>query len=276
MKRLLLILLLLYYFLPVVSEYDDIISLQVNALSELSYKSKEEIFNLRKSFVAKSIFSTPDYAPSQEVFGQIVGGKPWIANTHCFSAQRNMAVVDGVSEESRYINNPNALVSVEFRWLWKVNNPDNYYFCKSDYVTTMIPKEIFYNKSKNEIDVVYEQLPFVDKKMFYILNGLNANDLGYKYAYLDKSKSTYHIDFVNRKNISNKIHKFCDYIHLGGSCKVPGGCNNASPRQPELEFINKDMQNSTNKYIYIKLWKNKPLTPFTKPDIVEKIIFEKS
>ena len=37
----------------------------------LSYKSKQEIYNIRKNAVKKSIFNYDYYEPSNEVFGQI-------------------------------------------------------------------------------------------------------------------------------------------------------------------------------------------------------------
>ena len=43
---------------------------------ELSYKTKEEILNLRKNYVNNSIFASKNYKPSEELFGQIVDGKP--------------------------------------------------------------------------------------------------------------------------------------------------------------------------------------------------------
>lgn len=260
---------------------DNIIPIKVNPPCELSYKSKQYVYNLRKNYVQKSIFSNPNYKPSDEVFGGIVGGKPWIANTYCYNRSAHKAQVNGYSEESRYINNPTVLVALEFRWLFGLDNPSEEYICKTDSVTMLLPKSVVYNKTKNEIIVTYAKLPFSSniygKDCSFLLNGVNANDLGYKYAYVDNSLSTYKLNFVNSNNISTNIYRFRDYIHLGGSCRVPGGCNNSSPNQPELMFRSpKTAYNNSGKYIYIKLWKQKPASSKAKPDIVEKIVLEKS
>ena len=87
------------------------------------------------------------------------------------------------------------------------------------------------------------------------------------------------MQFVNNSNISTNITEFQDFIHSGGSCGHESGCNNASPSQPMLDFENSHKQNAPyeyNKEIYIKLWKNKPLSQNDKPDIVERIIIEKA
>ena len=143
----------------------------------------------------------------------------------------------------------------------------------------MLPKKITYNGLKKEISVTYERLPFVTNgnHAFYTFNGLNARDLGYKYAYVDKKQSTYEPEFTESDNISNTVIEFRNYIHVGGSCKHSQGCNNGSPRQSYLEF-KENLSGNIDKEseIYIKLWKEMPSSPSAKPDIVEKIILEHS
>ena len=125
------------------------------------------------------------------------------------------------------------------------------------------------------IIVKYYHLPFTtnNNPSFYTFNGVNARDLGYKYAYLDKKKSTYDVDFISSDNLSTGIQEFQNFIHLGSSCRHEGGCNNGSPRQHFLEFkSNETSYNYENRYIQIKLWKNKPKSPEDPADITERII----
>ena len=125
------------------------------------------------------------------------------------------------------------------------------------------------------IIVKYYHLPFTtnNNPSFYMFNGVNARDLGYKYAYLDKKKSTYDVDFISSDNLSTGIQEFQNFIHLGSSCGHEGGCNNGSPRQHFLEFkSNETSYNYENRYIQIKLWKNKPKSPEDPADITERII----
>lgn len=254
---------------------DKIINIPINPPTELSYKLKENIYTSRINYVKNSIFNSDNYQPSDEIFGNIVSGKPWIANDICKDWQTKAYKINGPSEESRFINNPTILVAIEYPFSF--SNYNDISWC-TDPVSTITPKQITYQKSKNEITVTYEKLPFETENnhSFYMFNGLNARDLGYKYAYIDQSKTTYDkIIFTNTSNISNEIIEFQNFIHLGSSCQVPGGCNNGSPRQSYLEFKQQDTDYSqSNGEIYIKLWHTKPSAPSKKADITEKIIIQ--
>ena len=158
----------------------------------LSYKSKAEVFALRKEAVSKSIFKNSDYQPSTEVFGQIEDGKPWVSMNSCVLQGDERSVISGPSEESRFILNPTALVMI------------NYPFSNWCSVGENKPHEnisgVSYNENKNEIIVTYDMLYYstLSNNAFYEFQGLNARDLGYKYAYVDTSKSTFELNFVKR------------------------------------------------------------------------------
>ena len=239
----------------------------------LSGKSKEEVFELRKQYVANSIFADENYSPSEEVFGEIESGKPWIALNNCLDPETSASRTDGVSEEARFILNPSILVAVEHPFNF---HEDNLEWCTNK-VNVMLPERVVFNEEKNEISIVYRQLPFVTNSGdFYTFNGINARDFGYKYAYVDLSKSTFQPEFAHEENVSNTVAEFQNFIHLGGSCGVEGGCNNGSPNQPMLNFYDTTEKFSDKSgVIYIKLWKNPPASPEDEPDITEKIIIEK-
>ena len=260
---------------PSVDNETEIIDIQINPPTELSYKLKENILEARANYVQNSIFHSGNYHPSDEVFGSIESGKPWIANDICKDWQTKALKIDGPSEEARFINNPTILVAIEYPFSF--SNFDDVSWCTNS-ISTISPTKITYQKSKNEITVSYKRLPFETENnhSFYTFNGVNARDLGYKYAYIDQSKTTYDkIIFQNDRNISKGIIEFQNFIHLGSSCKVPGGCNNGSPRQTYLEFKQQDTDYSqSNGEIYIKLWHKKPSSPSQKADIIEKIIIE--
>ncbi len=245
----------------------------VNQPIPLSGKSKSEIYKIRKNYVMSSVFANKDYVPSEDVFGGIVSGKPWISADVCIDTATNHLKITGPSEESRFINNPTMLVAIEYPY------PVRYSDTKTctGYNFEMIPKEITYSQSKKEITVKYYHLPFTtnNNPSFYMFNGVNARDLGYKYAYIDNSKSTYKVNFIHPDNISTDVKEFQNFIHLGSSCGQEGGCNNGSPRQAFLEFkSNETSYNYKYREIYIKLWKSLPKSSSEKPDMVERIILE--
>jgi len=248
------------------------INIPVNRPISLSGKTKAEVYKIRKGYVETSIFKNQNYEPSEEVFGQIEDRKPWVANYICHKHNDDPLPTKGASEESRFINNPTVLLGLEYPfWFHSVTD---YTFCDTD-LSTLIPLSITYNSDKKEITVEYQHLPFSTQydHTFYQFNGINAKDLGYKYIYFDKSKSTYDIEFSRPSNISTDVYELYNFIHLGYSCNVNGGCNNGSPRQEFVEFKNNNPGSEVGKMIYLKLWKNRPKSPKQEADIAEKIIF---
>ena len=248
-------------------------NVSVNPPIPLSYKSKAEVFALRMAAVEKSIFKNPSYKPSEEVFGGIEDGKPWISINSCVQMNDGKSDISGASEESRFILNPTALVMI--------NYPFSNWCSAGEYKEHENISAVSYDASKNEIIVTYYMLnfPTLTNNALYEFNGVNARDLGYKYAYVDKSKSTFDLQFTNDENIGNSVAEFQNFLHTGGSCKHESGCNNGSPYQPMLHFENPHKENApykNNKEIYIKLWKNRPNSTYDAPDIVERIIIEKS
>lgn len=251
----------------------DFQHIAVNLPTALSGKSKSEIYNIRKKYVKESVFAKANYEPSEEVFGGIVGGKPWISANVCANPQTGLQSINGPSEESRFINNPTMLVAIEYPFIVHYTDSER---CASKRVE-LIPTSIKYSAKKKLIIVKYYHLPFStnNNPSFYVFNGINARDLGYKYAYIDMNKSSYPVDFIHSDNISAGIKEFQNFIHLGGSCGHDGGCNNGSPRQPFLEFkSNATSYNNENRVIYIKLWKSMPKSPDAPADIIEKIILK--
>lgn len=248
-------------------------NIAVNYPVSLSYLTKEKIYEIRKRYVAQSIFENPNYEPSEFVFGQIESGKPWMRATVCGRMEDGKYNINGPSEEARFINNPTVLVALEYPF--SVTNP-NYPDCES-VQAIMLPKSVSYNGETNEITVVYQNFPVViQNNSFYQFNGINAKDFGYDYFYLDKSKSTYQPEFFNSDNPSERVIQFQNFLHLGSSCGHEGGCNNGSPRQPALEFTYKSPQfTRQNVKLYLKLWKNSPSSPDAPADINEIIVIEK-
>ena len=247
----------------------ETVKIEYNFPIALSGKSKEEIYQIRKEYVKKSVFSDENYEPSEEVFGGVEGGKPWISLDICNGDGHSK--VTGPSEEARFIVNPAVLVALEFPFLFDY---DNEQWC-NDTTNAMIPADVSFNGGRNEITVTYSKFPFYTQNPnFYQFNGLNARDLGYNYAYVDFLKSTFVPKFKNRYNIARNVVKFQNYIHTGSSCKVEGGCNNGSPRQNFLEFEYPEKKYSSDGKIYIKLWKSKPFSHWLKADMTEIIIIK--
>ena len=253
-------------------------TLKINPRSEYSFLTKKEIFDIRKRYVQDSIFARKNYKPSAREFGSIANNKPWWGNIRCQELDYKgdyTEHIQGKSEQSLKINNPNMLVSLNNYVIpWHTEANDD--FCTSEY-SKFLPHSLKYDKN-NKLLVIEYQVPrrFLDMRAnisgnsvrFPIqLSGLNALDFGYKYVYAFDTKNIQMYDYNN--NITKHIGEFVDYIHLGNSCKYKGGCNNISP----VQFDKMIMLTNLPAEINLKLWKNEPINKYIKADIYYKIVF---
>ena len=226
-------------FSPINSAYSQ--DIKINPLQEYNYKTKKEIFDIRKKYVKESLFYTPDYEPSEEIFGQIVDGKPWWGLEHviCSNSKDNTS---GISNLSKYINNPNMLIVVGQAYTFHKKSDMNW-FCNSEFAK-YIPYEMKYDANEKMITAKYKMSRYLvdnakyyagrrDSRYYIMIQGLNAKDFGYRYGLIYNLSN---ITMRNHPNAAEDYYEFADYIHLGGSCGAEGGCNNISPQQPALEF----------------------------------------
>lgn len=238
------------------------IGLNVNPVSDYDNLSKEDIYSLRKKYVSESLFSYNGYEPSEEVFGQIQSYKPWYGLTYSGCIVNTIGtnkVIEGPSEESRFVNNPNMLVGIVSG---AQDVPLGHSVCFDKDFWAM-PESMSYDSTTKTITAIYN----FRYKGYYILTGINARDFGYRYVFADKVEN---FKFRNTPNISEQVFEFVDYIHLGGSCKFNDGCNNGSPHQRYLDFTFDDFPAE----LHIKLFRERPSTTHVTPDINYKIIFK--
>jgi len=243
----------------------------VRPMSELSYLSKDEILKRRVNFVSASkIFGDLDYKPNPAVF-QIEDSLPWISAPELVKhgVNNNPNIGKGVSCHSLPINNPELLLNVSV--LDYGDSRDSKYASDADY---FIPKKVLWVKKENRIKVYFDLAEFLKHNPQYPktqidinLAGINARDFGYNWVKCVKQENVFFKTKYN--NISQTPYELKDYIHKGFACKLKSGCNNHSPYQEQLDMII-----SKPAYLMFCLWKNKPLTNFSKPDIIYEMFFE--
>jgi hypothetical protein len=238
-----------------VSVSSEITQIPVNDPMEFNYKTKAEIYDIRKTFVAQSLFKNSSYQPSEAVFGKIEGGKPWrgLIREVCSNDARYASYGD--SEESRFINNPSALIMLDGGL-----PPDQEVF-PCDREMFLLPQSITYYKKENTLKIQIPMKKFLETlqknyRIKFQINGLNARDFGYEWVYAD---SYGNVNFENKARVQAEPQQFKNFIHLGQSCGIAGGCNNGSPSQEELAFFIFPAQPAK---IHFKLWKNKPGTRY--------------
>lgn len=253
--------------------------LVINPLSNYTYKSVEEITNIRKKYVATSIFKKETYEPDISAFGQMQDKKAWWGIDHiiCYDEKQDTNIrKEGLSEESRFINNPNMLLGVLVSQIFE-RTSDLKSLCE-DKALQMIPTSITYDKKYRLITATYKATPNFMKQfgkkghIKFLLTGLNARDFGYKYAYaIDTANIAFNPAYsIKGNSLDYGIVKFEDHIALGKACEVDGGCNNTTPYQPALEFIIMKLPAE----ITISLWKHKPMYKNQPASMYYKIKFE--
>ena len=131
-----------------VIKIDKYTNIKINLPSEYNYMSKNQIYRLRIKYVKDSLFYNANYEPSEEVFGQIVDGKPWWGLISCdelnYKGDYHQRI-EGDSKVSVQMNNPNALVGLSMPYLpWSFDY--NKEFCTGEY-SKFIPLSLKYSEN---------------------------------------------------------------------------------------------------------------------------------
>ena len=256
-------------------------SFQIQEPEEYDYKTRDEVFATRLKQIqmyqngARKMYNEDFiklYSPSDKVFAGVQDNAPWwgLKGLACRGTTNTTL---GLSDESRFINNPMLLVAIDTNWAWEVRN----WVCDDIYpkptMLHLVPAlkkfTAYYNISDfdraiNE-HVVIDDSKKEEMKYFYMLSGLNARDFGFEYGYVPQYKN---IQFKHKNNISTDTYQFRNYIHRAGSCKVEGGCNNGSPFQDQLVF--KITQYPAE--ITVHLYKQQPESKTKEPDAIFELI----
>ena len=263
---------------------NEAVRIDFTAPVELDGMTKAEVFTLRRQAVLRhQELLINDYHPSAAAFGQIVDGKPWWGTIGEFYYSKGERSIDGPSEESRFILNPYMLAFPEmwgfsiwtsdFSWKTdKMPSLDDFpFFCR--------PETIVIHPAAREGSSVYHITrwmeairPYTDNpinvsQIDFDLMMINTRDLGFGWAYIDLAESTN----LQQLNHADRPFGLREFIHLGGSCGYPGGCNNGSPFVAELSNLSIAALPAE---IAIRLWQQPPQNAASLPDFTFRIHFE--
>lgn len=243
-------------------------ALEPNPLIELDYLTKDQVYDLRKAYVASYpyLYDASQYELSDVVFGQIEDGKPWMGMLGLAYYGCGKKSNEGLSDESRFIANPFLLIGLAEGYIFTLRNenlPPTPIYPK--------PKELYWNRDWTFASVKYDLSSYFElaeeyskyKTDYHHLGFYyyNARDFGYKYLYLDRSKS----HNVIYDWLAHKALPLIQYIHCGGHSWIhPQGINNMSPPQDgsgvQIWKLPARM--------HIKLWKDKPASVDAEADLV--------
>lgn len=248
----------------------------LNGLREFDFMTKQELYALRKKLVQQNAeLVQGKYIPSENVFGAIADGKPWwgMEGQWCYDSGNRS--IEGLSEESRFFLNPFLLLAIDGWWGVK----------KSGHCFVSYPRvvSLIWYASEKKAVATYDISRFKrerkyshicdkcrnDKNIYLELINYNARDFGYNYVYAVPKLSKEVIP-QQKSRLFEDACQLRSFIHLGSSCGYPGGCNNASPYEPDMLFMVKKIPAE----IYCKLWKEKPANKEQQADFVFVIEFK--
>ncbi|MDP2653317.1 MAG: hypothetical protein Q8Q08_04725 [Candidatus Omnitrophota bacterium] len=256
-----------------VSDVIEPVTIPIYPPVELDGKTREDIFNMRKEIVARhSGLVLGEYTPSLHLFGNIMDGRPWwgLKGQYCYADGEKS--IEGESEESRFWMNPFLLLwADECSAFRRGENCDPIYL-------QAVSLEWF--PIERKAVAIYDYSGFLQEKQkagfssgdFYkpllMLGSYNARDFGYEYAWVSPSESA-RVQF-KMGQLTRTPSKLDSFVHLGQSCHYPGGCNNASPFEPELDF----WVESLPAEIHASLWHTQPRSPSQEADFTFVIKFQ--
>ena len=227
----------------------------LNDPTELDFKSRAEVFEIRKHYVLKyPELLEGKYSPSRVVFGQITDGKPWWGLDGQYCLGQGQKSIHGPSEETRFLANPFILLAVDEAAVWVPPGK-----CFPVYPR---PVSLVWDAQHKTATVTYDMTRYwgewrrVMTRTFgpkYQFVNYNARDFGYNYLAVVKANSPNAVPYGGAKMFEQPIYMQA-FIHTGGSCGYPGGCNNQSPFEADLQFWIKHAPAQ----MQVKLWKNRP------------------
>lgn len=249
--------------------------------AELDGMSRAEVIALRREAAARdSSLFVPDYAPNDEVYGRISDGRPWWGMEGQYLHGAGERSPDGPSEEARFLLNPLLLVGGGFtgmsiwnrRFRWKPG-VDGTSFAAAGIDLQPSARDLILWPDERRAEVTYDVSawvraaePLVDGPVRaegsdFNLYPINAHALGFQYAGIDLQRTRNLEPWKTSEDAVQLLH----YIHLGRSCRYFGGCNNGSPRTPELDSIRLVELPAT---IAVRLWFAKPWSIADDPDFL--------
>jgi len=251
--------------------------------AELDFKSKAEVLESRKAAVLRyPHLISGDYEPSDAVFGQIEDGRPWWGITGHFYLGPGERSIEGPAEEARFLLNPYLLVAAEFDGLFyswdtrritegDLRRPDFPFHCEASQLRWS-PREARAEVTYNVSQCLARTNPWTTQPLglanaYFSLIAYNARDMNLNYIYVSYPDSRN----VSKLDAPTSAYANPQYLHRGGSCGYPGGCNNMSPDTPEISWIN---ITELPAQAVVWLWRQRPWSVKQSPDMVFVIHFK--
>ncbi len=267
---------------------------------DLKGKTKDEILKLREEQLLWhwDVFGDEAYQPVPAILSAVDESRPWWGldgEYHYGEGWTGEQNIEGPSEESRFLLNPLLLVAlVDLEAVTDILKVDDSTSNSEDRWDSNIeekspdffpaysgPRSLVWWPAQSRAEARYDagshfrdfmegegaSENLEERRMILWLTAYNAQDFGFHWAYI----SLEHSQNVSHGNHLPEPFQLREFIHVGGSCGYPGGCNNASPFVKELCCFR--VSHFPAK-VQVFLWKDKPDSAETTPDMIFDIWVE--
>jgi hypothetical protein len=263
---------------------------------DLDDKTVLDVRRLRGAAVEKHLayFSydrIDQYVPDTRIFGSIVDRKPWYGVEGLFLYGPGPRAAEGVSQRSKSIVNPLALLWPSFFGptlavykLWDEEKLKSHpALIGGPSPLTPFPRKLRWSaqsrKAVLEVNGT-EYREFLRQTLKVRPEGLpwqlevettNARDVGLNYWKVDERQSRN--IFLKEPQTYTYDHPIqsAQYYHVGFSCRLPGGCNNLSPYEAELDGV---VVETFPAVVHFDLWNSFDQKSPTRPDFSFVIDFK--
>jgi hypothetical protein len=250
-----------------------VVNIPILPAEDFNFKPNTQIFSRRKEEVLKhSNLLKSNYTLSEDVFGQILDKRPWwgTLGEAYYGAGQNS--IRGLTVQSIFIVNPFLLAAI------RATPGLSRQLTESDLLTKNYPNcfpatNLRWWPKEGKAEVTYQisalknQMCSLFHTSSWEFNGelglelINARDLGLEYVYIPPTWA-YNMKLGSPMRGPIKIPQ---YLHCGGSCGFPGGCNNMSPATPSLDDVTYEKLPAR---VVLMMWKNAPATGREPPDMI--------
>jgi hypothetical protein len=244
----------------------DSVEVVLQSPVELDFKTKAEVLQLRREAVARyPQLLAREYAPSEAVFGKVADGLPWWGIAGHFYYDTGERSIAGPSEESRFILNPFLLAAAEFNasWMGVIAEQE-----VSTFPLYCPPRGLHWFPRQSYAEVAYDA-SCISMRMNVPFNliAYNARDLGLNYVFVSYPHSLN----ISKQDPPQTAYANPQFLHQGGSCGYPGGCNNMSPSTPEINGLR---ITALPAGVTVWFWSRRPASTEQKPDMTFIVRFQ--
>lgn len=251
------------------SNISEVFYVNLQPPAELDFKSKSEVLQLRREAVEQyPELLAGSYRPSTQIFGQIVDGLPWWGIAGQFYYGNGEQSIAGESEESRFILNPYLLIAADPWRMWDKNSVSEASIQSPNFLFYCPPQYLFWKPHESYGEVGYSAncASALSYRNFDLIS-YNARDMNLNYIYVSYADS----QNVTKGEIPESAYAIPHYIHQGGSCGYPGGCNNMSPPTPPIDGL---IITGYPVRVVTWLWEEKPASVSDAPDMTFVLVLK--